>query len=645
MSNQKPSGRRRVDPGCSYRRSLEIKGTPSRRYSRRKPDTEDDLLPRHISLNVPRKKRIIASRLRTLAVCAFLMVLFAVVNTRQRRRIRRHQVALHQDILLAAGASSSRVHEDIADVQLPQQNAPVAPSRDLSNSAGQPDLDAPGEKEDGESQDGEEEKALAPAAKMSDGILPNQIDVVSRSDLLSGARSICRISNACILANGIVSLPAWMTKEDRVIRRCGVGPHIFHSGENGPKSSLVKQIDADLALLVKLVKFKEPSSAMTEFFSDTVLHAGFLYDTFDGKEKRAVQGTSSRCITSQNGTLCDEDAKASGVLNVAAAAGLRPAVFVPKKIAQTKASWESESLTFLESKYSSAPLQKLFVDDVVDPAEKEKTSNVSATCFRSMVFSDTKFKDLPSAAFETDSTFYSKSNVERSHRSTTAVAPPSQHCTATVGIMKKVGPRALVPLQALKEKLTAIASAALPDANVSVLELDHNKSVAFADQVSHMQSVDVLVGGSSSSLSNMAFMRTGSAVFEIYPFAWQPPNFADLSRILGMQHHAVFASPQTAEFKGCIEHEVFQLRKQNRIEGENNPEWVKHVEEKWDRAASDFVLTGKAGLLLNSEGGGISNFHTRHCARHQSLNFNVDELAKTILLTVRDICHPPSQPL
>lgn len=648
VAGQRSSGRRRAEKG-SFRRALEPKASSGRRYSRRHADERHadegkNILPRPSSTNVPRKNRIMAARLRLLAFSAFVLILFAVVTTRQRRRMRRRELALKmQDNVLEPETRTQNVAGE------GNSSEPTLASKKATNATGDPaspgdnsdTSDNAGEKDEHPSQEHEEDKAATAVAQKGEGILPIQIEVFTRSDLVTGTRPICRISNACILANGIVSLPLWMTKADRIIRGCGVGPHIFHSGENGPKSSLVKSVDADLAQLIKLVRFKEPSTAMAEFFADTVLHGGFLFDAFDGKEKKAIRGQSSHCVTTQNGTLCDEDANRAGALALSAAAGLKPALFIPKKIAGTPGSWESKSLTLMESKYSSASLQPISVADVVNPAEKDKTSNVSATCFRSVIFSDTKFKDLPTGAFEADSAFFTKSNIDRSMRSSTAGSSNQQDCKITVGILKKAGPRALLPMVALKDKLSAIASAALPGATVSVLELDHTRHVKFSDQVAHMQDVDVLVGGSSSSLSNMAFMRAGSTVFEVYPFAWQPSSFQDMARVLGMKHKAVFAAPQTTEFKGCIEHEVYQLRKQNRIEGEANPDWVKSVEDKWEGAASEFVLTGKPGMLLNVDGsGGVSNFHTRHCARHQTLDFNVDDLAKAILLEARNICHP-----
>lgn len=648
----KSSGRRRIEAG-GVRRGYDSRLSSARRFGRqydtKQVDYNEDILPR-TNANIPRKKQVLASRIRTLALCSFLLVLFAVVSSRHKRRSRR-MVAIRQGLIDRSKAESSSFSSK--EEVNPQPNGNPSPAIGNGNKLpaidghstgkkeGQHDIGSESSNSASNSEDKRTEEAPAPhsGSAVVLGELPEQIESFARNDMLSGARPVCRISNACILANGMVSLPMWMSKEDRLLRRCGVGPHTYHAGEKGPKGSTIKTVDADLAQLVRLMRFKEPSPTMVDFFSDSVLHAAFLFDTISGTPP--TKGAQSHCIATTNSTECDQQIKDNGSAARAATAGVKPAIFVPRKLFEQGATWEAHAMDMLSAKYGKESLAKILVGDVTDPMEKGKTSNVSATCFRSLITSDAKFKELPRDAFEATSTFFTRNNVERAPRPTpTAEGSDNSHCTVSVGILKKDGARALKKIDELKQRVSQIAEAALPTATVNVEVLESNKNTPFGDQVSNAKKMDVIVGGTSNSLSNMAFMKSGSSVFEIFPFAWQPPNYEDLARVMGHRYHPVLASPQTTEFKTCIEHELFQLRKQNRLQGDENPPWVKQVEDKWEAASGEFVLSGKSPLLLNSDTSGVSNFHTRSCARHQSLDFNVDDLAKAVLLDARHMCHP-----
>lgn len=642
------SGRRRIETGA-VRRGYDSRVSSVRRFGRHYDtgysEHDGDLLPR-LNSNIPRKKQLLASRIRTLALCSFLLVLFAVVSSRQKRRARRiaafHNRLRHypepgmpqnSDRSTSRGysaATNSAVSQKYHRAEIPGKvGNDLAPKRQIDGVGQTPVLP---------SEVGKGTLNVRERQSESSGELPEQIESFARNDMLSGARPVCRISNACILANGMVSLPMWMSKDDRLLRRCGVGPHTYHTGEKGPKGSPSKTIDADLAQLVRLMRFKEPSPTMVDFFSDSILHAAFLFDTISGATPS--KSLQSHCMATKNSTECDQRIEDSGAAAHAAAAGVRPAIFVPKKLYEQSATWEAHAMEMFSGKYSSEPLTKVLVSDVTDAAEKGKTSNVSATCFRSLVTSDVKFKELPRDAFGVGSKYFSGHDIERKPRSAVPGTGETRSCAISVGILKKEGSRALKKVDELKQRISQIAGAALPSATVNVAVLENNKNVPFNDQVANAKNVDILVGGTSNSLSNMAFMKSGSSVFEIFPFGWQPPQYEQLARVMGHRYHSVYAGPQTTEFKTCIEHELFQLRKQNRLKADENPPWVKQVEDRWEAASGEFALSGKSPLLLNSDTTGVSNFHTRSCARHQSLEFNIDDIAKAVLLDARQLCHP-----
>lgn len=681
MGTTKGSGRRRVEPGM-LRRSIETKQAQTgRRFGRRLDGgSGETFLPQTMQPNVPKKKQVMASRFRTIAFCAFLLVCFGVVTSRQKRGSRQRLLTFrsglsamsghHPSVSLSSAATAIGIPSNVIVHETPTGNNESPPENqeekqgpakeesykplDSANQGSAEVLTNEGPSSASESagiessNDAASQVSGATAASDSQmrsyGPLPDQIESYSRSDLLAGERPVCRISNACILANGMISLPVWMQREDRLLRRCGLGPHTYHTGTEGPKGSDVKHLDADLAQLVRLVRFKEPSSTMTDFWTDSVLHAAFLFDTFSSSAKEWSRGTWTHCISTQNSSDCDQQLESGAAASSAAAAvaaGLKPALFVPKKVLSQEHTWERGALAMLDGKYGPAATNNLLTDSVINKEEKDKATNVTATCFRSLLVGESKFKDLPPNAFDAaTSPFFARSGIDRTPRQRSSA---EDACEITIGVMKKSGARALTPVDALRTKIANIAATALPSATVTVEVLEPaNKDVTFSEQTKRLAMVDILLGGTSSSLANMAFMRVGSSVFEVFPFAWQPPTFGDLAHVLGLRHKPVFAIPQTDEFRACMEHEVFQLRKQGRLTGEANPKWVGEAEQMWATAAGEFALSGQSPLLLNSDTRGVSNFHTRSCARHQSLDFNVDDVAKAVLLEARNICNPPA---
>lgn len=645
-----------------------------RRFGRRRDGAVgESLLPRTVQTNVPKKKKVMASRLRTMALCAFFLVCFAGITSRQKRGSRQRLINLRNELALISKHHSADLagHPTAAlGIPAPPKDASSSVEDTASNSgaaeltkegnigntsdsstegaSSKTELDSAGEAAVAAIGDAGSARAGTPesshAQERTYSPMPDQIESFSRSDLLAGARPMCRIANACILANGMISLPVWMQREDRLLRRCGVGPHTYHAGSNGPKGSVVKHHDADLAQLVRLMRFKEPSATMVDFWIDSVLHAAYLFDTFSGLPKVAHQATETHCITTHSSTDCDkqlEGTAAAASVAAATAAGLKPALFVPQKIMQHENTWERGALAMLDGKYGPAATTHLFTTDVIDKEQKDKPTNVSATCFRSILVGEAKFRDLPTNAFDvTTSPLFSRSGIDRAPRSP---ATSNDACTISVGILKKSGARTIIPVEELRTKIASIAAAALPSATVNVEIIEPpSKDKPLSEQTPQFTNVDILLGGTSSSLANMAFMRSGGAVFEVFPFAWQPSTFGDLARVLGLRHKPVYAGPQTTDFRACMEHEVFQLRKQGRLSGDDNPEWVAAAEKRWEAAAGEFALSGRSSLLLNSDTSGVSNFHTRSCARHQNLDFNVDDVAKAILLEARTICFPSS---
>jgi hypothetical protein len=656
------SSRRKLETSLSSRNLSNDKIAPSRRSNHRK----GSLGLAHTVLHevIPRKKQILASRIQAVALCTILLVLLAFLSVRHKRGYPRNQPrlpikngprvpglrpAFNYDALRKAAFSQTTQSQNERNYARP----PIAQSVSVhvEKRADRPDLESQHHSENvagigtiaKQQVSGETgEQNTLPTELASLATIPEQIEWYSRPDMVNGTRPTCRVSNACILNNngsGIVSLPSWMAREDFLLRKCGVGPRKYHASVDGLSKGVshIQLVEADLVQQIFLSKFKEPPSSMTEHFTSTVLRAAYQLELFSDGSHLASKGVGRYCYASESGSNCIQNGnrKNSGVL--------RPAIITPAKNSQSSDIWETRVLSLLMLAYGQGSMSTLTTADLMSPSADsylahQRASNISAMCFRSIIFSNANFNELPDRVFDAVSTrLFSSNGVDRAHRKGTGQRGA---CSISIAIMKKSGHRALRNVDALKEKIEETSKAALPDTSVTVNVLSPGRNVPFKDQVDSIRDTDILVGGTSHSLSNMAFMRTGSAVFEVFPFAWQPETFLYLATALGIKHIPVFADPQSTEFNDCIEHEVLQMRKQQKLdEGEDLLEWVTSVESRWRQAVVDFTLTGSSSLFLNSDKTSVSNFHTRLCARQQSLDFNVEATARAVVLQARNLCH------
>jgi hypothetical protein len=131
----------------------------------------------------------------------------------------------------------------------------------------------------------------------------------------------------------------------------------------------------------------------------------------------------------------------------------------------------------------------------------------------------------------------------------------------------------------LQIKLSALSIARPSGTRVGVQIVSDVGTLAKISETT--QYADILVGGTSHSLSNLIFMRPNTSVFEVFPFAWQPTLYQELASStgvlassMGVWYNNVVAAPQEQEFRASLENELSQLRKQNVISNDKKPTWM-----------------------------------------------------------------------
>jgi hypothetical protein len=472
-----------------------------------------------------------------------------------------------------------------------------------------------------------------PRVQTIEGAVPESVESYVRSDMREGERAMCRLTRACIMSNGMLSLPRWMMRKRRELEHCGLGPHVYH--DDAPSKfngEAAREIDVDLVQLVPLPQYSNPPGTMTEFLMDSILPAALLFDVFGTRNIPIPEGVvAKRCYSTQTTTDCE------GALTPEPSP-FKPGIFVPPSVAGQPDSWEAHALEMVGKAYGGGRVEKLSVADVVNRNEEATSGNSTATCFRSILITDARVKDFPHGWFDGNSKLLPASGIEKAVHQSNTKSDANGLCSIAIAILQKGDDRRLISADALQTKLSDLASEVPVKLNLDVQIIGGYSRIPFTDQIQRVKNLDILIGGTSHSLSNLMFMQSNTSVFEVFPFGWQPKLYEELASSMGIWHHKVFSAPQEREFKACLEHELVQLRKQNQISENEKPPWLTEIEGRWEKASEEFSLHSKTSLVLNSDTSGISNFHTRSCARRQSLEFNVEEVARAVLQEAQRVC-------
>jgi hypothetical protein len=465
------------------------------------------------------------------------------------------------------------------------------------------------------------------------GSLEDGIDSYARSDMQEGERALCRINKACILSSGLLSLPDWMKGRREELHACGLGPYAHHGVDGNAFAGMrVRNVDFDLFQPVRRSRLLEPPSTMTEFLMEFVLPGAFVFDTFGATEvPLPSEVTSTRCYSTPSSTDCTRGFMPER-------AKFKPGILVQSSVFERPESWEALVVAMLGKAYGDGAHGTMSITDVVAPVGGDNNQNSSATCFRSVLTSELKVKEFPREWFVEASRLFSANSIEKSGSTSSTGATKDGSCSLSITILQRAKTRRLISADALVTKLSELSTATPSGIKIGVQIVSDMGTLSVAKQIETTQYADILVGGTSHSLSNLMFMRANTSVFEVFPFAWQPTLYQELASSMGVRYNKVVAAPQEQEFRACLENELSQLRKQNVISNDEKPTWMAETEQRWQKAVQDFAVTGKSSLVLNTDTSGISNFHTRSCVRRQNLEFNVDEMANAMLREGRRIC-------
>ncbi len=652
-------------------------GDSARRFSTKTKKKAEDTLPVTSTPSTPkiRPKNI---ALKILAGCACLIVFGMLVRTWRQRALRRQQLMedLDSDRLLPgdadkadAGSLLEELNKKSATKSAEDDDEPVSGAK---NDDGGNDDSAPAEESDPSSaktegnhkeshdeassqssshahESGNESGHSSSSSSMADENggarneaeeevmvkeFPSVIEWYTRDDLKAGQRPLCRISKPCLLSNGVLALPSWMEQTKEMLHRCGIGNHIYYNSLNSlPGVQNVRMMGVDFALTIRPEKFQDPTHILSIFLNEHLLKASFLFDTFAGKTYTPSALRVTHCVASKSGKDCTSPPNHKLLF--------RPGIFVPSKMHQAGKS-HSFGLRLVDyfgrGHSNDRTATHLNLSTILVKSHRDQNDGLSATCFRSVLSADAMFRHLPAQALMTSSLLSERNSISRSARKR-VIPSAGRGCQLNLGIVDLAeGPRGIINLSEFRQALEQIGRLAIPGGVVSVELVRVDTDTTLEDHLRLMQGLDVYISGSGDELSSAIFLRNGAQVFEILQFGMNPDTHRSLASVLGLSYFSLQARPSSDTFKNCLETQVLNLRKKGVLGEGENPPWWDALMSTWDNAAAEFTLRGKTDFDILSNHTKIANFDSRHCAKMQSLAFNYEEAARSIVLQAKSLC-------
>lgn len=447
--------------------------------------------------------------------------------------------------------------------------------------------------------------------------IPETIEIWS----LSQGKFLCRLYNVARLSNGRLVLPKWMQAHSDFLRaRCGIEGAVFAIERFSSKGTA--EFDKNILITAiegpfevdeansqrDLCGTSAPRNHMPHFITDiflplvaseTLLGSGRItlpYSAIHRNEALNVQTTSAPQFSEFNPSMLvfDETWK------------------------QASSEWVPRVMQFFLNPSIGFSMIRGGPEKIQRSAFRK--SPLLATVFRSVISSNVE-KHSPFGLFDArgQNIVFDANNISRSPVWTMSGIAKTP-CQIKITVLTRKGPRALLKLGKLKERIKALGSKAGIRSAFEVVDFEEK---SFNDQVRIMQETNVLIATHGAGNANFIFLRPSAAVIEIFPFAYKAGPFDSFARIFGLEYTFAMSAPQTGVFKECMrrhEHnerisKLALSRWDKAVEEENKLPWIHKLEFE-----KEFGEPGK------SEG-----MTTRMCVRLQELEFSIDAVSRNAI--------------
>ena len=493
-------------------------------------------------------------------------------------------------------------------------------------------------------------------------ILMNEggVEILSRKDMgeswMDGGPAVCRIHKVCRRLDGTLVAPEWMKAyQEDIESRCGLSAQDLAYIDNEP-FDVAYEADRDSwtdyseqepggPLSFDLLGARLMQPQPQHFMVDIMPHLHSLRALLrpvntqeylrsciyrPGSTVGLRTATSRTCIAGKNPTR-----------------PLRPAFLVPDKVSSS-----GPAFRFTRQFRYLLPPGKVGPRFLYEGMVKHDGDDVM--CFRSVV---TVHKKLPlRSVLQQSNALYENNNMSstdvREQFKNERNDEIMDHCKVVVKILEprmRIGnysaedgrtfiwPVVLGNAEQLAASVESQVDHSLTAHQVTGFSVDveflHYDGTSVLQLLHQLQKVDILIAPHDPSLASLVFMRPGTTVIEIPPFAYYAGPYKKLAEDLNLDYVRMPASPDVTSFEACLRTKG-ELDWPDGTPEKTKKQAIENVIELFKSAVREFEDTGFSESLRLERSRGEARAQVpqeRICARGQRLRMEIDRVAALIV--------------
>lgn len=392
---------------------------------------------------------------------------------------------------------------------------------------------------------------------------------------------VCRFNNACVGREGTIILHPYLHDHHSIKSTCKVNPQFMNSGADFSETSFTSKFD--------LLRFYFPRCHIPHFFSDffpSLMAFDILTDSSSERVERTCVSLSSNksCIFSE----------------------LRFAHFIPDRDFENNnfSSWIPRFHTIFSNDWYFYSRNSWF----------HSATNVTNRCFKSVIRFNHKSLKMNNLNWISRTVHGQSTSPGFDDGKLWA---PFQNWRRKINLLflnryPKTG-RSIVNVKEIVDALPKFINRTITSYEISDVFME---DITFIKQMEIVRQADLIIGSHGAGLTNIIFSRSGTAVFEIYPFFYYPPNFLHLSARFNLKYDYMVAEPDTETYMKCM---YTELRK--------FPNMTNIAAQRWEQGLVAWKQAGKGMVNIPNLLGAASSGRNRICLRAQQLHVNITELS------------------
>jgi len=446
-------------------------------------------------------------------------------------------------------------------------------------------------------------------------------------------RPICRFFNACLTAEGRLVLPKSLEPHDDLFRSSGIrgGCDLYanHAADKrlraplyllGDKHELpvrvrdekadrvyeATEFSGDLFSTQLFKDFQKTPPMHIPHFAYQVMTWLFVQDVLLHTDHSDFQASDEKCL----GDACSNATLLTS--------GLAPEFFLRKEMMDVLHEFTQDESSQHEFAWVASFLSKMKQTGF---RFRHSPPEGTMTCHKSIVFTTNSMISMPPGSASPVSYFSRRNGIKQGGHEATKLRITILQRSSSKRVFSEIE-----NIESLAKQIR-LPSDWSPTVEVHTHVFDG--PVSLDDQIRVMENTDILLTPHGAGLANVLFLKPGSAVIEVAPFAFCS-GFGHFSTVAGLSHTMMFAKPDLKTLFACV---------QEREDAYGHKDGVKEeaalVRQTFEEMSGIYWSNPGASMQICDK----SEFHNvvgktdtgRRCTRdHQKLVINSNELARVL---------------